>query len=473
MLPRKRYQSQQKTVTSLRVYQHFKKKEHCHCGEKLDNILHKGGAIRPHNVNFRELVTCFKYGERVTHSIHPYPAKLLPHIPHCLISHPELCAPNGTVGDPFCGSGTVALESALMGYSTWGCDLNPLARLIAQVKTTPIDPARIARTHRRVEARVREITKPRRPDVLNLEYWYYPHIINGLAAIAETVNVMRSPDLKEFFQVALSVTAKRLCLADPRIPVPVLTSPDKYPKDHWLHRYHAKRLGYLQAANPLTEFSAVVRGNSDRNRRLWDVRDEIGKVKILNTDARDLLLSSGRRMIMGSADLIVTSPPYGSAQKYTRSSSLSLGWLSLWKSDSLTALDKFTIGREQYRKGEVLELPVTGITHADSQLKKRFTAHPYRSVALANYLLEMRKAMIRSYEIIAKGGHLVLVVGDNIFQGARFRTSEYLQNICEDAGFKTRAVLIDQIKSRGLLTRRNSTAGIITDEKVVIFRKDQ
>ena len=464
--------SRRRTSRTGQFNRHFQKKDHCHCGEKLDDILHKGGAIKPHNVNFRELVTCFKYGERVTHSIHPYPAKLLPHIPHFFISHPELCSLNGTVGDPFCGSGTVALESALMGYSTWGCDLNPLARLIAQVKTTPIDPTRIVRSHRRVEAKVREIRKPLRPDVLNLEYWYHPHIINGLAAIAETVNVMRSPDLKAFFQIALSVTAKRLCLADPRIPVPVLTSPDKYPKDHWLHRYHAKRLGYLKAADPLTEFSAVIRGNSDRNRRLWDVREEIGKVKILNTDSRDLLLSPGRRMSMGSADLIVTSPPYGSAQKYTRSSSLSLGWLSLWKSNNLTVLDKFTIGREEYRKAEVQELPVTGIPHVDRQLKKRFTAYRHRSVALANYLLEMRKAMLRSYEIIAERGHLVLVVGDNTFQGERFRTSEYLQNICEDAGFKTRAVLIDQIKSRGLLTRRNSTAGIITDEKVIVFRKD-
>lgn len=455
------------------MYQHFEKKEHCHCGEKLDNILHKGGAIRPHNVNFRELVTCFKYGERVTHSIHPYPAKLLPHIPHCLISHPELCAPNGTVGDPFCGSGTVALESALMGYSTWGCDLNPLARLIAQVKTTPIDPARIARTHRRVKAKVREITKPRRPDVLNLEYWYPPRVIGGLAAIAETVNVMRAPDLRAFFQIALSVTAKRLCLADPRIPVPVRTSSEKYPKSHWLHGYHAERLRHLQTADPMTEFSAVIRANSDRNRRLWDMREHIGKTTILDTDARDLLLSPKQRMTTGSTNLIVTSPPYGSAQKYTRSSSLSLGWLSLCASDNLATLDKFTIGREQYRKAEVQELPVTGIPSADRQLKKYFAAYPHRTVALANYLSEMRKAIVRAYDIIANRGHLVLVVGDNTLQGAQFRTSEHLRNICEDIGFETRAVLVDHIKSRGLMTRRNSTAGIVTDEKILILRKER
>ena len=74
--------------------------------------------------------------ERGLHSIHPYPAKFIPQIPRRLI---ELLTPdsNGVVFDPFCGSGTTLLEAQAAGYAAIGVDLNPIATLIARVKTRP------------------------------------------------------------------------------------------------------------------------------------------------------------------------------------------------------------------------------------------------------------------------------------------------------------------------------------------------
>ena len=45
-----------------------------------------------------------------------------------------------TVCDIFCGSGTTLVESSLLNRNSIGIELNPLAVLIAKVKTTPIDP---------------------------------------------------------------------------------------------------------------------------------------------------------------------------------------------------------------------------------------------------------------------------------------------------------------------------------------------
>ena len=39
------------------------------------------------------------------------------------------------------------------------------------------------------------------------------------------------------------------------------------------------------------------------------------------------------------------------------------------------------------------------------------------------------------------------------------------------AGFIVEAELVDEIKSRGLMTKRNRSAGVITTEWVIIFRK--
>ena len=444
---------------------------HCLCAEALDTFLNNRVAATDTNVNFRELVNCFKYGERITHSIHPYPAKLLPHIPHFLLSHPDLSPKNSFVGDPFCGSGTVLLESALIGKNSWGYDCNPLATLISKVKTTPIEPTRITRGLQRIIKNAPLIRNPTTPDVPNLHYWFYSETIPLLSAIAELVSRMRAQDLKSFFQIALSVTSRRLSLADPRIPVPVRFSPEKYPNHHWLHHFYRERRAYITTASPLVAFEAVVKRNADRNYRLWELRNELGRVHISRHDSKSAFPTPIGSTVEPSTDLVITSPPYGSAQKYTRSTKLSLGWLSLWESHRLSDLDAISIGREQYRKCYVRELPETGISEADAQLKRFFSSATVRCVALAQYFVEMKIVMRRVFDAISSGGHLVLIMGDNSLRGELFPTSRYLMNICEELGFNTRAVLIDRIKSRGLLTRRHATSGVINHEHIMIFRK--
>src|SRR5437868_4039724 len=71
------------------------------------------------------------------HGIHPYPAKFIPQIPRALI---ELYHPgdNSPVLDPFCGSGTTLVEACAAKIPSVGIDLNPLATLVAKVKTTPM-----------------------------------------------------------------------------------------------------------------------------------------------------------------------------------------------------------------------------------------------------------------------------------------------------------------------------------------------
>lgn len=76
----------------------------------LDRFNRSGRAI---NVNFRQLVSWAPLGERATHYLHPYPAKLLPQIPIFFLSNNLLSSPGDTVLDPFCGSGTVLLEGIL------------------------------------------------------------------------------------------------------------------------------------------------------------------------------------------------------------------------------------------------------------------------------------------------------------------------------------------------------------------------
>jgi adenine-specific DNA methylase len=99
------------------------------------------------HVDFRSLTPKFATRDRFTHLLHPYPAKLIPEIPHLFLRSGLIgnTKKRARIADPFCGSGTVLLEAALAGYDAIGADSNPLARLISRVKTRPLEISRIKR----------------------------------------------------------------------------------------------------------------------------------------------------------------------------------------------------------------------------------------------------------------------------------------------------------------------------------------
>ena len=96
------------------------------------------GKRRYKIVSFRKLCKDITHPNYYTNDIHRYPGRIIPHIPHYVLAKRRLCPKNGTVLDPFCGSGTVLLEAKLNGFNAIGIDINPFAALISKVKTTKI-----------------------------------------------------------------------------------------------------------------------------------------------------------------------------------------------------------------------------------------------------------------------------------------------------------------------------------------------
>ena len=98
---------------------------------------------------FRELTKRASFGRDARHSLHAYPAKLLPNIPYYFL-HSGILKNSGIVLDPFCGTGTVLLEASLAGHTTVGAEINPLATLITEVKMSKLGPIGLENAHRRV-----------------------------------------------------------------------------------------------------------------------------------------------------------------------------------------------------------------------------------------------------------------------------------------------------------------------------------
>ena len=85
----------------------------------------------------------------------------------------------------------------------------------------------------------------------------------------------------------------------------------------------------------------------------------------------------------------------------------------------------------------------------------------------------MRQAIQEIWRVVKIGGYFVLVAANNQICGREFKTEQYLRLITEQAGFRLILRLIDDIRSRGLMTKRNKTASVITREWVLVFVKEE
>jgi hypothetical protein len=87
------------------------------------------------------------------------------------------------------------------------------------------------------------------------------------------------------------------------------------------------------------------------------------------------------------------------------------------------------------------------------------------------YLHDMRHALEEATRVLTPDGRLILVLGNNNVCGKQLRNDEYCIEILEGLGLQLDLSLVDNIKSRGLLTKRNSTASAILRESVLVFSK--
>ncbi|MEQ8908713.1 MAG: DNA methyltransferase [Vicingaceae bacterium] len=430
----------------------------------------------PIEVNFRGLIPELNNADRYTHLIHTYPAKLLPHIPYFFLNNSFFSKPGDNVLDPFCGSGTVLLESILSGRNAYGVDANPLARLISQVKISTLNAGQLEIEFNHLKKSILKSSSVEfsYPDVVNIDYWFLPHIKNQLSEILASIKKIKSQVVRDFFMLCFSNCSKKVSLADPRVSVPVRLKHENYPKDHPFRAQNIRKLEELKTVNVLDKFSMVVSENLRRLKSYNAIESNLGNGKLVSNNAKKILspLDNGFNGLKEeTVDLIITSPPYAGAQKYVRASSLNLGWTELAKSNELKELDKLSIGRENYRKYEYSTPIETGIDEADKLLKDIYAVNPLRAHIASNYLVEMRIALSESVKTLKVGGHLVLVAANNQVCKKEFRTQEYLRQIAESLGLKLELRLIDDIKSYGLMTKRNKTASIITREWILVFKK--
>lgn len=445
-------------------------------------------SSKPIAFEFRDFCSNWKWAKRsdvYTHYLHKYPAKLIPYIPIFFLSS-SWCDDDEIVLDPFAGSGTVLLESIahpLHKRNCYGVEINPLARLIAKVKTTVLDKEILNEGKASIFSALKKEKEAIIPEYKNLSMWFSRDASRKLGRLRKCIERLPEGNCKDFFLVCFSSIVRKVSLADPNIPPPVVLKPRKYRKSKDKAAEMRRFFKRNQRPNVFAVFKKAVEENAERVDRLSRIEetsdrsvnarivwDDFRSPKIGELETRGMVRKEGaRKFPNGSIGLIVTSPPYITAQKYVRTTKLELLWLGLVKAEQLILLDRATIGTETIRQSDSLE--ETGVKEIDLLCERVAKKSKVRAVMVSKYFADMKTCLSNAYRVLRKDGRMVLVVGDNEVCGRPVETHALLARLGEDAGFDCELIAKDEIRSRGMITKRQANGGLIEHEYAVVLKK--
>ena len=417
------------------------------------------------NVSFRDKNGAIGRRDFATHWIHRYPAKMFHRIPSEFLDAVNLPS-SGIILDPFCGSGTVLLEANLRGHDAIGIDINPLARLISRVKTKPIDPKELSEHLLPLLTRAKRSRSIPPPQSI-LDSWIPRPARVGLHRLSIAITQLTDNDLQSFFRVALTSIARAVSLADPAIPPLVRLRKERI--DRAGPRY---RKAFLSAQTITTSyvyasFSTAATANIRRMSELYALRGKLGSSRITehSTEAAHTGLPPE------SVDAIITSPPYCGSQKYVRCMKLEL-ILSGCQEDELRQLDRSTLGTEAVTtRFTRLDELLTSDEYADSLIRKVYSANPVRARMASDYSKYLYTFAAECGRVLRPGGHLLVILGRSTLAGYPYPADRIFCRAGQEAGLEPIATLVDPIPSRGLITRRHSTARLIDSEYILWMQR--
>ena len=392
--------------------------------------------------------------KQVSHGLHPYPAMMIPQIAHRLTD--IYGSKGGLLFDPYCGSGTALLEGMLAGMAAIGTDLNPLARLIARVKTRPVSIAALDRAIVRFRGTGGAFPDAPVPPVPNIDYWFSAPVQRDLAAIRQHIDGIHNAAVADAFRAAFSLTVRKVSWARN--------------SEFKLHRIPACQIA---KHNPDTRGLMGEALNKVRQ-SLQALGHAVGANYALPA-VHDFNTVSGVPSLIlaaGSVNLVVTSPPYGDSRTtvaYGQFSRLSSQWLGYADANRV---DNILMGG-----GRVDTAKKFGFDKLDRVIAAIADIDERRACEVAAFFADYRASIGHVAASMQKGGYACYVVGNRTVKGYRVPTAESTAAFFDEHGFETAAICNRDIPNKRMPSV-NSPSNVpgevgktMTAEQIVICRK--
>ena len=396
--------------------------------------------------------------ENPIHRIHSYPAKFPAFITSKALEHAaQHDVDVKVVADVFCGCGTTAVEAKRNGKNFWGCDINPVATLIAKVKTRHYCDSALLRHFESIKGcfdKTEPTTEDRARISDRIRYWFEDRNIDDLIRLDHAIRRQTpvNSSYRTFFRCGFSNILK--------------------PTSRWLTKSIKAQLDPNKSPRGVMEAFedqfTLMRSACAKNR--FPAQGQTVRIR-----TQDFLASKRPSCFV---DLIVTSPPYVTSYNYADIHQLSTLWLRC--ASDYRALRRNMLGN-QYGVGppSLAEVERLGVNPAETY---RGLLRECRSKAhsVARYFLDMDKAVAKCWRMLNEGGMAVFVIGNTEYKGIRIDNAAHLAECMERAGFRnidsTRRkvslkIMTPYRDARGRFTRDSTQRKVYGEEFVVVGRR--
>ena len=375
-------------------------------------------------------------------AVHPFPARMSYGLARGLIEECERerggdgSGPAGpmTIVDPMVGSGTVMAAALERGHRAIGFDIDPLAVLAAEVgHCATFDAGAVRDAAARIMASAKEMTlrdggNGRIGDDETrafIQYWFDGTATAQLEALADAIDAVNDANVRNVLRCALS----RLVIAK---------------------QAGASRAADLTHSRPHRAFAAAPQMPFDGFARAVQAVIQAASRADDSDQAASVAVGDSRRVAMpgGSADMVLTSPPYVNAIDYMRCSKFSLVWMG-HGIGKLRDIRSASIGTEVGLHDVDAEGDVAAMLSVAIDRVAIRTIGDRRFTILARYASDMLKVMAEARRVLRTGGTAVFVVGENVMRGVTVRTPDLVRSAAGLAGLKTRHTRYREIPAFG------------------------
>ena len=396
--------------------------------------------------------------EDLIHRIHPYPARFPGFITTKALEYSEQSGVRvENVADVFCGCGTTAVEAKRNGKNFWGCDLNPVATLIAQTKTHHFRNSKLDAIFNQILEYYQ--SQPKNSEKLNhnerICYWFDKNNMEDLYHLKNSIYINTSPYTahRKFFLCAFSAILKPTSYWLGKSIKPQV-DPNKKPRE--VIASFEKQVSLMKRANQNNIFPKP-----------------LAKTKILT---KNFL---GQFKHPPQTELIVTSPPYVTSYDYAdihQLSSLWLGYATDYRQLRNNMLgNKYGVTSPDQRLIKSLGNSAWETYNAMDSIDKR---HAY---SIARYFIDLDKTVSKCWSLLSEIGIAVFVIGNTQYKGVLINNADLLQESMSRIGFQSiqrikRKVSLKSIPTYrdkfGRFTNKDKQRKVYAEEFVIIGLKN-
>lgn len=392
-----------------------------------------------------------------THGYHNYPAMMIPQIARRLIKE---YSPSGKVGllfDPYMGSGTSLVEASIAGINSIGTDINPLAWLIAKVKTTSYDPNEIETAFGALQKALSGYAEDnvRNKDfthITNWEYWYSRESLLKLSFIQQNIDLL-SEDISPFFELALAETVRDV----------------SFTRNGEFKRFRMKE-EKIRSFTPdvFGLFKAKVRRNAIGLSEYCRIENK-GSV---TTYAFDSSMPFPDNVVAdGSVDIVVTSPPYGDSR-----TTVAYGQFSRWANEwfgfeHAKTLDNYLMGGKTAREVLFETFSIENELEAVRKLDEK------RYLEVVSFLNDYNASIKNIARKLRRGGRICYVVGNRTVKGVQIPLDYFTAEMFEQNGFQHEITIVRAIPNKRMPSKTSPTnekgkkVNTMVKEYIVIMTK--